>query len=385
MRRGVLGMSVECGAKWLGWLAWAACSSACGGNAATTTLSVHAPEVTVSSPPSAAELRPAPSSPALAPDELVVGSERGLEIFAADGSLKRTVSAGPALHPRWLDANSVLVIVPKDDHTLSAGARIERIAIADGRRSLLAVLPPFSCRAKASAPAAETDPDMLSSVNLQDPSDFSLDQGKRVACLRLMDRNINMASVLLDVHINLARPKVERWLGVGEEDCTPPADVKIGEAPSSCAASPEQGHASSNSFAFDITDEGDVLETTPQGAKTALRIPGYEGESLSPSGRWRVAGGDPAEGDYFYRRLILLDRKTGLVYPLIHPEGAWPAPLSSLGKSHRVRTPIEQTLQIVGEADVRWLGDAASELLLIDGTAIRPGLGSAALHGEVAR
>src|SRR5262245_1708206 len=70
-------------------------------------------------PPSAPPA--APSAPSAAPAvdaeataELIVGSERGLEAWKRDGSGKRVISPGVALHPRWLDKTTVLVVKADD-------------------------------------------------------------------------------------------------------------------------------------------------------------------------------------------------------------------------------------------------------------------------------
>jgi hypothetical protein len=323
--------------------------------------------------------------------ELVVGSERGLEIYGADGVLRRLVSPGPAFHPRWLDPGTIAVVVPVEQDTLSAGARLQKITLSDGTRSELGTLPPFRCSAKPNPERSwPVDPDMFSGLNLHDNDDFQVSQRQGLACLRLMDRNINMANVLVDVRFDLARHSVERWLSVGQEDCAPPADVHLGDAPSACeqlAPSAELApDAPHGDYAFDIREQGEhVDETTPTGVTSVLRIAGYERSRLSPSGRWRLLQGDETEGDYLYYSVVLLDRVSGLVYPVVHPDGAWPAPLPTSGKSHQVHTPIEQTLQLIAEADVRWFGDATSEALVIDGSIVRPGVGTVALRGEVAQ
>jgi hypothetical protein len=359
------------------YLALAGC-----GPAAAVAPAPRAPEPAPAPAPIAAEPSPAPGLPKLEAGDLVVGSERGIEIVGADGKLKRLVSAGPALHPRWLDAGSVLVLVPAQQGTLSGGGRLERVALADGQRSELATLPRFGCNASE----LEQGPSVnsLGAVNLQDETDFEVDVGQQLVCLRLMDRNINMVDVMLDVRIDLANHKLERWLAMGEQ-CQAPPDVHAGNAPSTCqTTSAPEPDAGAGNFAFDVREDGEQIdERTPQGVKLALRIPGYSGESLSPSGRWRVLGGDQEDGDYIHRALVLLDRSNGQVYP-VPPEGDWPEPLAVSGKPRRIKTPIERAAQVVGETDVRWLGSGDSELLIVDDVAVRPGVGGFALRGRVA-
>src|SRR4029079_17795356 len=96
----------------------------------------------------------APAPPAAPADpeasaELIVGSARGLEAWHRDGSDKRVISAGPALHPRWLDTGTV-VVLRADDNDLAKGGRFEKIALGDGKRTKVALLPPFACAKPAS-------------------------------------------------------------------------------------------------------------------------------------------------------------------------------------------------------------------------------------------
>jgi hypothetical protein len=114
-------------------------------------------------------------------------------------------------------------------------------------------------------------------------------------------------------------------------------------------------------------------------------LEGYEEEQVSPSGRWLLLGGDPEEGDYMYRRLVLLDRSTGELFPVRSEPGTWPSPLKASGKRKTVRTPVAQAVLLDFEADVRWIGDSAeNELLVIHDLLVRPGERSFSVVGELA-
>jgi hypothetical protein len=69
--------------------------------------------------------------------------------------------------------------------------------------------------------------------------------------------------------------------------------------------------------------------------------------------------------------LLLLDRSTGKLFPLANRAGPWPTPLVAAGA--KLQTPIKQAELVANAADVRWLGDSDSELLLLDRVVIRPG------------
>jgi len=122
-----------------------------------------------------------------------------------------------------------------------------------------------------------------------------------------------------------------------------------------------------------------------------LRLPGYETESTSPSGRWAVLGGDVSEGDYIHRSLVLLDRTTGDLFPIRPKGGPWPAalarPTAVAGKpTPPLKLPVQKTIGAVGETETRWLGTStASELLVIDALVVRPGATSFSVKGRLAR
>ena len=54
-------------------------------------------------------------------------------------------------------------------------------------------------------------------------------------------------------------------------------------------------------------------------------------------------------------------------------------------RSHLTLRPIESAGLVEGEADLRWLGDASSELLVAGRLVLRPGVSIFAIDGEIAR
>jgi hypothetical protein len=96
-----------------------------------------------------------------------------------------------------------------------------------------------------------------------------------------------------------------------------------------------------------------------------------------------VLGGDTEEGDYLYRRLSLLDRESGRVYPIV--SGAWPEPVEPTRGSPPTLPPIERAMLEPRETDVRWLGAPDAELLVVGNAIVRPGVGSFAIEGSIAR
>lgn len=332
----------------------------------------------------------APPEPAVATaaPELIVGSSRGLEAWRWDGSAKRLISRGLARHPRWLDERSVLVLRPEVDGDLARGARLERIAVDSGTRSTVATLPPVG-----SGVGAATDPQW--SFGLQSRDDFVVDASKRFACLTLMDRNANMASAWLFLRIDLATGKISRWFDLpdpGEGGAAAPDGVKAGKPGPADTCSPRATAATplAPAPALPFTFDNEQIFEKKGGRRVArARLTGYsmEERSPSPSRRWLYLAGDLEEGDYIHRRLVLLDRATGDVFPIRPKGGTWPSPLMLAGRKTPplYATPLTNTVGVVGESDVRWLGHAPdAEILIIDGLVIRPGAVSFEVRGEIA-
>lgn len=318
--------------------------------------------------------------------ELIVGSERGLEAWSLDGARRRLVSAGAALHPRWLDEASVLAVVPLAARPLGAGATLERIRLADGRRERVAALPPFACGDGAAGDGGVS----FEALDLHDGADFELAPSEGLACLRLLDRNLDMASVVLDVQVDVRRGGVERWLVVGDDVCRPPRDVQPGEPARRCerAGAPSASSSATARYTYDLPDaDGRVVEATPQGERVALQLGlDYAPEVASPTGRWLVLGGDTVEGDYLYRRLSLLDRESGRVYPIGEAAGPWPSALEPVaGSPPTLVLPIERAALVEREADVRWLSTREGERLVVGSHVVWPGRGSFMVDGEIAR
>jgi hypothetical protein len=315
--------------------------------------------------------------------ELIVGNRLGLEAWKPDGSSRRVISPGPAFHPRRFGHDHVLVLRPVSGFDVREGALLEMITLANGERRELAQLPPFRC-------AEQPDPTRPQprGLDVEDPSDFEVHTREGVACLGFMDATSRTATVRVRARVDLSIPRVDRWLVLGESDCTPPQDVQAGDpaADGTCwgIAKPAIAEPDPAAFPFTFDEEHVRMPAAPRGG-AKLQLRGYQIEQSSPSGRWLLLTGDYTERDTTYRRLLLLDRTNGKLFPLIDRAGSWPAPLTAAGS--KLKTPIKQAPLVPNAADVRWLGDSdSSELLLLDVLVIRPGARTFELtEGEVTR
>lgn len=318
-------------------------------------------------------------APLLDSGELIVGTDAALEAWSADGASHRVVSPGPALHPRRYGRDHVLVLRGHAGPNLGDGAMLELIALADGKRRELAQLPAFHCS------GADAKPQRL---HVMDPLDFEASSTRGVACLSMMDGAANAASVRVRARVDLATARVQRWLALGEADCAVPEGVQVGDpaADEVCFRIPvvARQQPDPTSFPFGFDNEHVRASAAARGS-AKLQVRGYEFEQASPSERWLLLAGEFTERESTYRRLLLLDRSHGKLFPVVSRPGAWPPPLSASGS--KLHTPIKQAELVPSSADVRWLGTSEeTEALLLDKLVIRPGRPSFEItDGELAR
>jgi hypothetical protein len=307
---------------------------------------------------------------------ILVGSTRGLEAWDLNGT-RTVMSAGFARHPRWIpDRSAVLAITGRS--LVDGKAKVERIQLATGKRRRVATLPSFSC--------GEAAGEEILKPSLQSASDFRVDRGGKFACLTLMDRNLNMASLVLDVRVDLSSGRTERELLGPVDGCTPPSDVVAddkGESRVDCepvtvreAAPP----ASAQPFGYEAG--GRIIDGRTPSALRVRALRDFSPGPVSPSGRWVLLESEPEEGDYIYRDLLLFDRAQGAVFAV--PTGAsnrWPEalPVRKLSRSPR-------TARVVGEDDVRWLDlEPQADVLVVGDLIILPGERSFRVRGDVVR
>jgi hypothetical protein len=310
-----------------------------------------------------------------------VGSERGLYAVSAHDFTRRRISAGAALHPRWLDEVHVVVLHPRAPQGFFGGATVERVSVCDGARERLAELPRFRCANMSAADNGTID------FDVQDTRDVCLSADKQTLCIGLMDRNWNMASYRLEVQAELTSGVVKRRLEIGAESCKAPRDAlpKGPPLPEPCDCDVDDPKPSAAAFPFGF-DEGRVTEHAEGVPVPRLWLDEYQRESTSPSGRFMVLGGDEVEQDYLYRRLVLLDRLTGDVYPVADQPASWPKRVATPGQKRRhVALPILTAGLFPRETVPTWLKLGASELLALDHLVITPFSPSRTLDGELAR
>ncbi len=325
------------------------------------------------------EAKPVSEPAAGGPAWLVAGSQRGLERWSLDGRATM-ISRGTARFPRWRSADKVVVLT--GDELASGKILLQQVSLSSGKRRTLATLPPFSCKNKEERQDKE---ELLPALPLllQTQDDFRLDRTGRKACLRIMDRNINMAEIGVDMEIDLRSGKTRRWSFAEEETCEPPPGVVIKNGPASdCGAMEPDAEPMSarTDYSFTFRD-GRIVDATDQVIKRAAVLKGYANGPVSPSGRWVVLYGEIAEGDYMHRGILLFDRSDGSVHQVpMKATQVWSAAID-LSKTRKHLS----VLDTVTEDDVRWLPIADADVLVVNFRVVVPGARLFMVRGEVAR
>jgi hypothetical protein len=329
---------------------------------------------------------PVEQRPVLGPGYFVVGSDRGLEIWNIDGDVKRIVTRTPAPHPRWLNDTTVLVVEGADLHGEPGQPVIlSRIDLQTGKTTLVAQARPIGCAKEVSEFEV---PGMT--LGLRQELDFVADPSRNRACVSLSDGGENLTVFM---GIDLATGAVHQIVETAPRGCRLPDGVKTQELRDrdDCARNSNVSGArpiKANALAFDFKGHSVLKLGVPsKRGRVTARLPEYQEEapaSLSPSERWRLLSGEIEEHDFIYRKLVLVDLRSGAVFPAPKEPGTWPSPVRP-GARKAIHVP-SGTLTATGESDVRWMGfDENTEVLVVDQLIIRPGVRAFSVKGSVAQ
>lgn len=293
-----------------------------------------------SRPPAPPLAHAAPPPPRAIP--LIAARETGLYEITRDGGDVRRLCATPAQRPRWLVPGKRLLFLSRDTtqlRSLELPAATER-----GIAQLPIAFPPCPGGTGPAWP-----------LRLHGDDDFVVEPGR--ACIRLMDRNANMASYYLDLRVDLATGRTESYARAIADLCKLPQ-----REPPSCDHDLRPLRASA----------GPLEHAGPAG---------FWAQSLSPTGRWAVLLGNHEEGDYLYEQIALYEIATKRSFPVPGvrrpSSAAWPAPLTAA----QLALGAEQLGQILesvtGETPVYWLAGpddrlVVGEALIVPGVRIAP-------------
>lgn len=262
----------------------------------------------------------------------IVGNDDGLREVGLDGRLVRTISDTPASHPRLLASGELLFLNPRS-------LELRRLDLGTGEETTIATVPRHP----------ECGDSLDVSIDIQSAADFVVDEGSGSVCLRLMDRNANMADYGIVLRLDLEEGTLHEsvWLPSTCNDGDTDEDLFVCEdsAPPHHGGSPPQRAA-------DLPEE-------------------YVEESRSPSGRWALISGEPVMGDYVWRTLFLRETSSGRLFPF--NAGRWLEPIDPAA-------PLDagDTVRAAGESTIRWL---EGDLLQIDELLVIPGSRAIQLGG----
>lgn len=322
---------------------------------------------------------------------VVTSAERGILRVAPDGTPLEVLSPTPAALGRMRGEHALVFLVAgrNELRELDLATRVERVIAALPGELGLGCGGLFGSRLHGTV----AEPYVLAD-HLHFEASMAVDDTR--ACFEVMDRNLNMASVILDVEVSLASGTITHQVAFSEEcgalddaarealPCTPVLRAAARQAPGSVRARP---------MPWSLEGEGDRVRLVgPRGRSRRVAILDASIETVSRDGRWAVVAGNREEGDYLYRSLYLLDRRRGAIHPIgfagddpgAGAEGhSWPAALSPAELADPVRV-AGHGFVVTGETSVRWI-EAGRALVLGGDLVVRPGRGVARLPGLLVR
>jgi hypothetical protein len=269
---------------------------------------------------------------------LIAAHGGGIFEITRDGRDVRQLSKTPAQQPRWVVPGRRLVFLTTD------AAELRSLDLGVGREQLVArVRTRLDC---PSGSVAVGTPDPGVTLSLHDDDDFVVQSGR--ACIRLMDRNANMADFILDVRVDLATGRAEEFIPIARDTCK----VARREAPP-CEPAPRRGG-------------GEIRLPERAGP------PDFFAGAASPSGRWVLLHGNNQQGDYIYHQVVLYEIATRRTFPIFVRDAGdrpWPAPVPA----DQLAVPDALGDSVIAETPVYWL-PGSDDRLVVDGYLIVPGV-----------
>lgn len=330
---------------------------------------------------------------------LVASRAHGLlEVDPATAMATRVVTATHASIARRRDATHVVFLVEGTNE-------LREVDTTSGVERTIATLPGdvgLGCGGEwgSSAAGEAPYPPYVVSDRLMFSTSMAVDDDH--ACFEVMDRNLNMASVVAQIEVDLHTSAVRSWITWVLSD-EPSACHAISEAEQAALPCTQlfrrrareadtRGRARAGRWSVRETRSdppmGLLVPPTGRARRLAIREPHLE--TISPDGRWAVIGGNRDEGDYIYRSLWMLELTTGRIFGLGEDDDGdddnpapavrrWPAPIAPRELAHAQRL-IDAAYGVIGETSIRWRGNT---LVLGDSVIVTPGRSIVRLPGAI--
>jgi len=361
--------------------------------------------------------RPAPASAASQPaspiDRVVVGGDKGLSVYDAEGKLLRVLKGRRATAPRYLAGHRAVVYLGGSSHGALGFEGVWRLDLITGEEKLVARMPLLRM-VRGDPPEAwdgALNPDTDGGAWVEPPD--------RALCLRLVDGEGDTTNVTLSMRVDLMSGEVTRNLDLlvgtyrfvkprlepkeGTALCRAPVEVRGDpDAPGRVEVQLKVARAA---YPFSIDDKGQLVERRggrarrvplfhreesdrpkgPADYETGLPGPVFtESGPLLPPGRWVLLSGNAFRGDLFHTQYLIMDRQSGAIFRLPSPKrpAPWPKPIP-LAQLQRMK-PLEfDGLDVPAGIAVRAVGSAgsfhASWTLFVPGVRVVPLNGNPAL------
>ena len=309
-------------------------------------------------------------------DYLLVAGKKGLGLMNLKGESKLILNTTPAAWPRVLKGDPQRVVfIGTEDSTL----RILNLrTLAEETIAKLPTILGVECGwgvNKSYAPAEHIHRD----------SDILYDPKRGEMCMELGDRNENMRNVGVRVRVLLEnnpsfpsdrRGRVRHSLtieGTCKKSsmkpipyCIPLHKTTSGDTSVTETVKYPFEWKSAEQYTADhgsVDKDGSGFSLDPDNFRLELSL------ERSPTGRWVAINGNPRDGDYLYRQVVLLDQKTGKFYQTGKRDDCRQAIAPNrLDKKENEYYPNP----IIGEARLAWLGN--KDLLLLHQSIVVPGV-----------
>lgn len=330
---------------------------------------------------------------------LVASRELGIvEVDASSAAVVRTITATHASIARRRDSTHAVFLVEGTNE-------LREVDLTSGVERTIATLPGdvgLGCGGQwgSSAAGEAPHPPYVVSDALWFSTSMAVDADH--ACFEVMDRNLNMASVVAQIEVDLRTSAIRSWITwvLADEPSSCIALAEAEETALPCTQllrrrSREAGTAGRARTGHWTVREGAgeqsmglLVPPTGRARRLAVREPHIE--TISPDGRWAVIGGNREEGDYIHRSLWMLDLTSGRLFghgddddddtrtPTPAVRG-WPAPIAprELADPRRME---RGAFGASGETSVRWRGRT---LVLGDQVIVTPGRSIVRLPGPI--
>lgn len=299
---------------------------------------------------------------------LLVGHDSGLAEYDLDGALVRVHTETAAIRPRVLPDGTVLFL-----HRHQGDYALVELS-TDGSERVVAAVPTGFDHDSCESIAEESD-----YLSVHSDWGFRVDVEAGVACIDIADRNDNMADLQVSARIDLNTGAVDSGVAMDMTEACPETAVACEGEVSRRDARPEPSATFAWSWDADgarlyPTEPRDGAEAihvclpdTDMADETAREFDCASEESRSRSGRFVLVSGLLSEGDYIHRQLYIVDLATGELLRL-EPESDQFATIAA----EEVMTDDYTGLDVVGESDIRWVGDGVRDRLWVDGRLLDP-------------